>query len=148
MTEETKVDFATFVEQKHRLDELTEVEDDGVRELTANQVRGELQMIALRIEQLYAERVKLQFRRERLQGRLLELSDRNLELERARELAQRVSVVKVPRVTHRCRYCNRHTRHLYGAIPVCDECREQVEFFAMEEQMFADDSLESALEEG
>jgi hypothetical protein len=141
MSEDNGIDFAAFVERKHRA-EGPPVETES---LTLNQVKTELQLINLRLEQMYEERVKLESRRERLQSRLLEVTDRALEIERARELASRVSMVKVPRVTHRCRYCFRHTRRLYGAIPVCDECREQIEFMNLANEI--DEGLESSLEE-
>jgi hypothetical protein len=120
---QAQFDFAAFIEQKYR----PEPPDETVG-FTINKVKSELQLINLRLEQLYEERVKLESYRSKLQSRLLEVADRSIEQERARELALRVRAVEKPRSTRRCSYCAKHTRKLFGDVPVCDECRVQVEY--------------------
>ena len=94
----------------------------------AHRTLSEIQRLSQEIEGLKAQVAKLEYRRQLLEGELLETADRAMTIERARELALRVTTKAPPKVTYRCRYCTRHTRSLYGSLPVCAECRYQIEF--------------------
>jgi hypothetical protein len=106
-----------------------------IDDLPPNRIATELQQVNARLEILHAERMKLEFRRDALESRLLETADAKLNAERAREWASRVNAKAPPRVTYRCRYCNRHTRSLHGALPVCEECMYQIKFDAALEDL-------------
>lgn len=95
-------------------------EQDALRELRS--VRAELEGLGARV-------AKLRVREEALQTRLIEVGDRTVRQERARDIASRVQNGP-PKVTYKCRYCFRSTRRLFGALPVCDECRSELEFIA------------------
>jgi hypothetical protein len=109
--------------------------DPEIDDLPANRVAVELQQVNARLEILHAERMKLESRREALELRLLETTDAKLNAERSREWASRVNSKAPPRVTYRCRYCNRHTRSLHGSLPVCEECMYQIKFDAALEDL-------------